>query len=262
MEKMKAGWIQFLKDRPDYWELAEKAAKIGYQATESEADLIKGDLRENAKHLKDLGLRLLTVRAAKIAELTDDMAGKVERARIWGCDRVTAFSSSMTNSFNGKPGTYDEMMKDFETVNKAVDFYAKEGLHVCYHNHFQEFADRYKGASCFEHMLINCDERLKFDIDVGWVHAGGYDPVKLLDRLGERNLSIHVKDFYDISNPVSLTGFTSLGTGLVDIKGVLKKAAELGVRWAVVEQDKLRNLNLMDTMAASYYYMKETGFVE
>jgi sugar phosphate isomerase/epimerase len=262
MAKIKAGWIQFLKDRPDYWEMAEKTAKIGYQATESEADLLKGDLRENAKHLKDIGLRLLTVRAAKIAELTEDMAGKVERSHIWGCDRITAFSSSMTNSFHGKSGTYDEMMRDFETINKAVDFYSKEGLQVCYHNHFQEFADSYKNTPCFEHMLVNCDERLKFDIDVGWAYAGGYDPVKLLGRLGSRTAALHLKDFYDISNPVSLTGFTVLGTGLVDIQGVLKKAAELGIQWAVVEQDKLRNLNLLDTLTASYYYMKESGLVE
>ena len=111
-------------------------------------------------------------------------------------------------------------------------------------------------------MLLDCDERLMFDIDVGWVTVGGLDPVKLLDRLAPRTVALHLKDFYDISNPSSLTGFTALGTGIVNIQAVLKKAVELDIKWMIVEQDKLRNLSLMETLTASYYNIKESGLVE
>ena len=263
MAKIKAGWIGFLRDRSDYWEMAEKTAEIGYQATESELDLLNGDIKENAKRLKDIGLRLLTIRAAKAQDLTEDVKGKIERAHIFGCDRVTAFFSTMTSSFNlDRDGTYDEMMRDIECINNAVEIYSKEGLTVCYHNHFQEFTVLHKNAPCFEHMLIQCDERLCFDLDVGWVTVAGLNPVTVLDRLAPRTAAIHLKDFHDISNPSSLTGFTALGTGIVDIQGVLKKADELKIQWAIVEQDKLRNLGLTETLTASYYQIKESGLVE
>ena len=262
MGKLKAGWIGFLKDEPDFWGTAAKLAQLGYQGTESEIGLLDGDIRESAERLKGLGLRLLTVRGGNAIESVQDMPQKIERAHVFGCDRVTIFSSSVTGSFHGRDGTYDEMLRDFECINKAIEVYSKEGLKVCYHNHFQEFTVRHKNVPVFEHMLLSCDERLMFDIDVGWVTVAGLEPSKLLDRLSPRTVALHLKDFHDISKPASLTGFTALGTGIVDIQAALKKAVGLGIEWVVVEQDKLRNLSLMETLTASYYNIKESGLVE
>mgnify|MGYP000919793343 CR=1 FL=1 len=56
--------------------------------------------------------------------------------------------------------------------------------------------------------------------------------------------------------------FTTLGTGKLDLPGVLAEADAQGIGWAVVEQDVQRHLTPMESLTAAYYNMKETGFIE
>jgi sugar phosphate isomerase/epimerase len=65
-----------------------------------------------------------------------------------------------------------------------------------------------------------------------------------------------VKDFCDINERNS---FTALGTGIVDFNSALQAAKATGVEWAVVEQDRLRNLSAWDTVITSYLNLKERG---
>ena len=63
-------------------------------------------------------------------------------------------------------------------------------------------------------------------------------------------------------DPSSKEGFTSVGTGVVNIAGVLQELDDQGVEYACVEQDIMRNLDRLEALTMSYLAMKETGFVE
>ena len=80
---------------------------------------------------------------------------------------------------------------------------------------------------------------------------------------------LHVKDFYDLQkpwkmvekDPSSKEGFTAVGTGVVNITGVLKELDRQSVEYACVEQDIMRNLNPREALTMSYLAMKESGYV-
>ena len=231
------------------------------------------DLTESASRLRNLGLEPLTMGCPGDFELAVGRVAEIaKKAHAQGIKRVTAYSSSISKSIHegyGVHGTYDEMMRDFEYMNRLIELFDEEGLTFCYHNHYHEFITVYHGVNAFDHMLYNVDSRLKFDLDVGWVTSGGYDPVEVLKRLEGRIACIHVKDFYDLQkpwkmvekDPSSKEGFTAVGTGVVNIPGVLKELDRQSVEYACVEQDIMRNLNPREALTMSYLAMKESGYV-
>jgi sugar phosphate isomerase/epimerase len=48
------------------------------------------------------------------------------------------------------------------------------------------------------------------------------------------------------------TEFTEVGTGVVNVEGVVEAARECGVDWLVVEQDRMRDLSPMESIRVSY----------
>lgn len=94
-------------------------------------------------------------------------------------------------------------------------------------------------------------DTLPLCLDVGHFTVGGGDPVEALRRYGERVSHVHLKDV----DPEVLAGlrsgtvggfgagirarlFTELGTGVIDLDGILNVLAERGYAgWLMIEQD-------------------------
>jgi sugar phosphate isomerase/epimerase len=273
---IKAGFVGFLPtDGSDVWERFQCYADMGYRAMDM--DLVYavpyGDLAENYKRITSMGIKPLMAGVSPEILEGDNFSKKIKNLHIQNIDRVCMYSSSMTKSFirgYGNNATYDEVMHDFEFMNMAIDMFAREGIKFCYHNHFQEFTVYYRGVCGFDLMLINVDSRLMFSPDVGWMTVAGCDPVQILKRIEGRLGNVHLKDFYDLELPKRLTnngqdsriGFTSLGSGLLAVDAVLAELDRQGIEYACVEQDELRNLDVIDTLRASYLRMKESGYVQ
>ena len=83
-------------------------------------------------------------------------------------------------------------------------------------------------------------------------------PVRVLNRYADRVPAIHVKDVYSLEDRGL---WTAVGTGVVPIQPAMRAAEALGIAWAVVEQDRLRNLDGLETAAASAYYLREHQLV-
>ncbi len=274
---VKAGIVGFLpEDGSDVWEFFRWGSALGYKAIDMDLSYAvpQGDLKENTRRLHDIGLVALTVGCpGNFEQAYKDLPRIIKVAKAQGIKRVTAYSSSISKSIHvgyGAKGTYDEMMYDFEGMNRIIPILENEGLTFCYHNHYHEFSTYHRGVRAFDHMLYHVDPRLKFDLDVGWVTSGGADPVEVLRSLRGRIACAHIKDFYDLKkpwrmvekDPSSKEGFTSVGTGVVNIAGVLQELDDQGVEYACVEQDIMRNLDRLEALTMSYLAMKETGFVE
>lgn len=98
----------------------------------------------------------------------------------------------------------------------------------------------------------------------------GHDPIPFMKGLGDRLAAVHIKDFTHgevpreegNGHPPTMPRFTTPGTGLLDLNGCLKTASEMGMEWAIVEQDFQYNLTQLETLTAAYLNMKETGYVE
>lgn len=183
---LKAGVVGFLPDdrskTEETWKLLEKYAEIGYRAMDMDLDyaIPGGDLKEKYERVCSLGIKPIMSGASP--EVFQDPAAKIKSLHIQEINQVCMYSSSMIASFRrgyGSNAGYDEVMQDFEFMNKAVLFFESEGIHFCYHNHYQEFTTCYNGISGFDLMLLHVDPRLKFNIDLGWAMVAGVDPVKL-----------------------------------------------------------------------------------
>ena len=161
--------------------------------------------------------------------LENPEAGLVEACRAVDVDRVVL-------GYLG-PDHFESAAAARETadlVSGFVETLAEYDLELLYHNHAHEFADVGDGRTAFDVFLERVDDRLRLELDVGWVGTGGRDPVETLAELGDRTPVVHVKDMHFDGE----ADFAALGEGDLDVEAVLAEAREQGVEWAVYEHDE------------------------
>ena len=252
MQKAKIGLIGLVHEeaKQDFWGTMQRVAAIGYRGIEGGEALLEGDVEANIGRFHDLGLQVLTISASR-EQLRDNVDDLIAKAGALHTHRVTVWWAPCDSR--------QAVMQDAELYNSAGARLAEAGITLCYHNHNHEFTHVFDGVYAFDLLAANTDPKnLQFVVDIAWVTFGGEDPVRVLKRLQGRVASVHVKDFARLDEP---NHFTAVGTGVVNIKDSVQAGIETGVEWMVVEQDRLRHLNAMDTITLSYLYLKEIGLV-
>ncbi len=157
---------------------------------------------------------------------------------------------------------------------KGLDEYGKrfrgEGLKLYYHMHHIEYM-KVEGRQLVEYLLENTDpENLGFEVDTHWALRGGQDPLKWIDRMtGEgRGELLHLKEYcLHVNDPATIqkeifdtsVRFGEIGEGNVDFPAVLKRAAERGVKYAVIEQDRTYEKAPLESVALSITNLKNMG---
>jgi sugar phosphate isomerase/epimerase len=273
MKKMKAGITGFIPKDADFFKTLESYAKMGYRAFEGAQRLfsIEGDPQEHAKRIRGMGLELLTLSANVQNKNQPDASELIKRAKLLNINRVTIYHTSATAwRFADRPDLpdYDEMMKEIETIRKLGQDLARENISLVFHNHDQEFITCYKGVPLFW-LMAAAIEDLKFEPDLGWIQYAGWCPVKLISQLGNRIVSLHVKDYIPGENyekkphkTFAVPRYCAPGAGVVDLYACFKAASEFDVEWAIIEQDMQYMLTHAESVQAAYYNMKDTGFVD
>ena len=123
------------------------------------------------------------------------------------------------------------------------------GARVAFHPHAGTFVETPAEVERLA-AAISADE-LPFCLDVGHYLVGGGDPVEALRRYGERVSHVHLKDvdpgvldelrrreIGSFGDAVRQRLFTELGSGALDLDGILAVLAERRYRgWLMVEQD-------------------------
>jgi len=147
-------------------------------------------------------------------------------------------------------------MADF--LNEAGLALDKRGVRIGYHNHNYELAplgDR----TGLQILLERTDPRLvDFEMDAGWLAAGGQDPVVWLKRYRGRFTQMHVKDIaagtkvnYRIQQKP-----TEVGSGTMNWPAILKAARTAGVRKFFVEQEPPFPGARIDSLTKSLTYLR------
>lgn len=107
------------------------------------------------------------------------------------------------------------------------------GLQLAYHHHDFELV-RHGDRTGLSALLDAAEpERLRVELDAGWLLAVGEDPVRWLETWGPRVARLHLKDVDRTRTPP----WVDVGDGVLDVAGVLAAAARHGVAWALVEHD-------------------------
>ena len=84
-------------------------------------------------------------------------------------------------------GGVDVIKKLGETLNRAGEMCQKSGMHLCYHNHAFEFDN-----DGLRTLFRSASDRVKAQIDLGWVQLAGESPAAFVLYLGQRISSAHL----------------------------------------------------------------------
>jgi sugar phosphate isomerase/epimerase len=142
-----------------------------------------------------------------------------------------------------RPFDAEDAARAIESFNTAGRLLHEAGLTFFYHAHGFEFAPAPGGGTLFDTIVTGTDPDLvKFQLDVFWAYHGWADPVELLRRYPTRFVSTHLKDMQE-GTERNFTGSApdetsvALGSGVIDIKGVLEAARGTSVEWHIIEEE-------------------------
>ena len=153
---------------------------------------------------------------------------------------------------------------DIENVKEAVAVFNKAGkllkeagFTLAYHAHGYEFRP-YENDTLFDYMAENA-EYFAFEMDVYWVQHGGADPMALLNKYPDKFVLFHLKDMQKgiIGNNTGHEDVETnvvLGTGQIDIEGIVKRGIELGVEYMFIEDECSR---VVEQVPQSLEFLKE-----
>ena len=154
--------------------------------------------------------------------------------------------------------TFENAKKAVDDFNRVGKLLKENGLIFCYHAHGYEFQP-YNNEYLLDYIIKNTNPGyVSFEMDVFWIQFGGGDPVALLKKYGDRWKLVHLKDMRK-GTIKNLTGLSSpendvpLGTGEIDIPGVLKEAKKIGIKHYFIE-DESNFVN--EQVPQSIFYLK------
>jgi sugar phosphate isomerase/epimerase len=130
-----------------------------------------------------------------------------------------------------------------EAFNRMGKAAALKGMHFFYHTHGYEF-EPFADGTLFDLLMRETNpEDVSFEMDIFWVAHAGQDPVKLLEKYPGRFKLLHLKDMRKGTPTGLLTGSSPvtncvvLGTGQLDMPGILSAAKWTGVKWYFIEDE-------------------------
>jgi len=145
--------------------------------------------------------------------------------------------------------TADNYKKVADRFNQAGEECKKVGLKFGFHNHNAEFQqDPTTGEVLYDVLLKNTNPDLvHMEMDLGWVIAGGKDPMEYFKNYGARFPLWHLKDMKGRHS-------TEFGNGTLDIVNLLKHAKDGGMKYFFIEQEEYP-VSALESMKINMAYM-------
>lgn len=124
-----------------------------------------------------------------------------------------------------------------EPTNYLVKELSENNITLCYHNHDMEFTTIDNNETVLDYLFKKCDERLKFQCDIGWVDRAGMNALEIMKKYKDKVITFHIKDFG--KEEVNGCPFTAVGTGVVPIKEAIDTRKEFNLieNGIIIEQD-------------------------
>ena len=214
-------------------------AQLGYEGVEF-AGLYGRPGSELRALLDNLGLNVCSAHVA-LDLLEGDFDRTIASYRDLGCPLLVV-------PWIGEPlrGDYAALGARLNRIGQGV---RAAGMRLAYHNHDFELRDA-GGKTGLEILVETTDPAVGFELDCGWVHKSGRDPLAQMRELAGRLPAIHVKD-------VAADGdWAEVGSGVIDYRPIVAAAPGLGVEWLIVEQDTT-NRPPLESLGMSIRWLRE-----
>ncbi|WP_317368336.1 TIM barrel protein [uncultured Tyzzerella sp.] len=143
--------------------------------------------------------------------------------------------------------TKEDLDKIISGLKAIVDKYNQNGMELFYHNHDHEFI-KFDNKYALDILLEKLDNKLKLELDTFWVYCANINVLEYMQNNKNMKL-IHLKDGINRDTK-------ALGEGNAPIKDIFEKAKQLGIEWAIVEND-MPLPNGLEDVKRSVKYIKE-----
>jgi sugar phosphate isomerase/epimerase len=255
----------------------KKVAQIGYTEVET-AGLGKLSAAQFHYLLRDAGLR---APSAHLGFGMEDTGKLLDDAKTLGVEYVVSSilvsiappkslqdPKALQDFFKGMDSqTADDFRRTAAKANEIGQKAKAAGMQYAYHNHNFEFRDLGNGKTGYEILLEETDPSLvKFEADCGLMKVAGQNPIDYLTRHGDRFAMLHVKDFKNITKPVTtfsalmshdMPAPTELGRGSIDLKPIVEAGLKAGVKHVFVEQEPpFKEVPALEAAAIDYRILK------
>lgn len=141
------------------------------------------------------------------------------------------------------PFTLADAQKAAETFNKIGKQLKDDfGILFCYHNHGYEF-EKHEDGTLMDYLIQNTDPNyVGFELDILWTFFPGADPAALIAKYPKRFKLMHLKDLRkgvegNLSGGTPVQNDVALGTGQLDIPGILKAAQKSDIKHFYIEDE-------------------------
>jgi len=153
--------------------------------------------------------------------------------------------------------TLDDWKRNAEALNRCGLACKGAGLSFGYHNHNLEFR-KIGNVVPYDLLLAETNPALvQMEMDIGWVVAGGADPVAYLNKYPDRYHDLHIKDLKKQGIPNTNMKMVSaiIGRGIIDWKKVLAAAHRTAVERAFLEIEEPYIPSALGMVSASFRYL-------
>lgn len=148
--------------------------------------------------------------------------------------------------------TADGWKKAAETFNRAGTESLRSEIQFGYHNHVEEFKP-IDGQLPYDILLNSTEPKVVvMEMDLGWAHEAGADPLQYFAKYPGRFPLVHVKDFTKDRQMVDV------GKGEIDWKQIFVKSDIGGIKHYFVEFDNPKDP--FASVKASYAYLEKLRF--
>ncbi len=159
----------------------------------------------------------------------------------------------------GPQKSMDDWKKVTDLFNECGRICKENGIRFAYHNHEYSFK-AFSGMIPHNFIMDNTDpELVDHEMDIYWVITGEADPVDFLTRYPNRFRLCHVKD--RITGATDRNASCDLGTGSIDYPRILKIAAENGMQYYIVEQERYDGSTPIRSAEHNADYLKKLVFI-
>lgn len=202
------------------------------------------------KFLDDQGLTMVSSHC----DIKKDFAKKAAQAAEVGM-------SYLICPWIGPQKSVEDWKKVTDLFNACGKTCKENGIRFAYHNHEYTFKS-FMGMIPHHFLMENTDpELVDHEMDIYWVVTGGADPVEFFNKYPNRFRLCHVKDRKKDAAPTDMDASCDLGTGSIDYPKVLKIAADAGMQYYILEQEKYDNSTPLKSAGVGAEYLKKLVFV-
>ncbi len=206
---------------------------------------------EIASELKAAGLKVRSMHIG-FDRLEKDMAGVLRDADAVGA--TTILNPSLP--FKALPATREEVLRAAASFREWSKACRAAGKRFGYHLHGQEFGPAPEGT-LFDALATEAGPDVGFEFDVYWIAYGGGDPVALMKKHAGRVWFTHLKDMPRGLAPGAPAAREEssklvLGTGGLDIKGIVAAGPAAGVEMHFIEDESADPVGQIPNSVAYY----------